>query len=186
MTKNNNINQDNEFISIEDSLTGIDVTNKDLMYQQSNATNQILQAIEHSKDDIKDTINSGIIEKEIEIGQNIDMPNTNCENCRETIQNLSTKYQLLDNNIANTNKILSIVGTVISVLLAGFGIALTIFIFTVNSKYDAINDSVNAKFDSINTEIKAINQRLDYQEKLNTVQIQRDVAIEIKNQKSVK
>ena len=70
------------------------------------------------------------------------------------------------NNIANTNKILSIVGIVISILLTCFVIELIIFIFTVNSKYGEINDSINAKFDSINTEIKAINQRFDYKELL--------------------
>lgn len=70
------------------------------------------------------------------------------------------------NNIVNTNKILSIVGIAISILLACFVIELIIFIFTVNSKYGEINDSVNAKFDSINTEIKAINQKFDYQKLL--------------------
>ena len=62
-------------------------------------------------------------------------------------------------------------------------IALTIFIFSVNSQYGAINDSVNSKFDSIDTKIEAINQRLDYQEKLNSFQIQRDVVKEFKLQK---
>ena len=70
------------------------------------------------------------------------------------------------NNIVNTNKILSIVGIAICILLACFVIELIIFIFTVNSKYGEINDSVNAKFDSINTEIKAINQKFDYQKLL--------------------
>lgn len=70
------------------------------------------------------------------------------------------------NNIANTNKILSIVGITISILLVCFVIELIIFIFTVNSKYGAINDSVNAKFNLINTEIKAINQKFDYKELL--------------------
>lgn len=70
------------------------------------------------------------------------------------------------NNITNANKILSIVGITISILLACFVIELIIFIFTVNSKYEVINDSINAKFDSINTEIKAINQKFDYKELL--------------------
>lgn len=70
------------------------------------------------------------------------------------------------NNIANANKILSIVGIAISILLACFVIELIIFIFTVNSKYEAINNSVNAKFYSINTEFKAINQKFDYKELL--------------------
>ena len=70
------------------------------------------------------------------------------------------------NNIANTNKILSIVGIAISILLACFVIELIIFIFTVNSKYEIINNSVNAKFNSINTEINTINKRFDYKELL--------------------
>lgn len=66
------------------------------------------------------------------------------------------------------------------------GILVTIFGIVTPLLFNAFSSNVNAKFDSINTEIKAINQRLDYQEKLNSIQIQRDVAIEIKNQKSVK
>lgn len=74
------------------------------------------------------------------------------------------------NNITNANKILSIVGITISILLACFVIELIIFIFTVNSKYGEINDSVNTKFNSINTEIKAINQKFDYKELLEVQQ----------------
>ena len=70
------------------------------------------------------------------------------------------------NNISNTNKILVIVGIVISVSLAGLGIALICATFTVNSKCDVINNSVNAKFNSINTKINAINQGFDYQKLL--------------------
>ena len=70
------------------------------------------------------------------------------------------------NNISNTNKILVIVGIVISVSLAVFGITLICATVNINSKCDAINVSVNAKFNSINTEIKAINQRFDYKELL--------------------
>ena len=70
------------------------------------------------------------------------------------------------NNISNTNKILVIVGIVISVLLAVFGITLICATVNINSKCDAINDSVNTKFVSINNEIKAINQRFGYKELL--------------------
>lgn len=68
-------------------------------------------------------------------------------------------------NIINT-KILVIIGSVISVSLAFFGITLICVTVNINSKYDAINVSVNAKFDSINTKIKAINQRFYYKELL--------------------
>ena len=70
------------------------------------------------------------------------------------------------NNISNTNKILVIVGIVISVSLAGLGIALICATVNINSKCDVINNSVNAKFVSINNEIKAINQRFGYKELL--------------------
>lgn len=68
-------------------------------------------------------------------------------------------------NIINT-KILVIIGTVISVSLAGLGIALICDTVNINSKCDAINDSVNAKFVSINNEINAINRRFNYKELL--------------------
>lgn len=69
------------------------------------------------------------------------------------------------NNMINT-KILVLVGIIIILSLVGFSMELICFIFTVNSKYEVINDSVNAKFDSINTEIKAINQKFNYKELL--------------------
>ena len=142
----------------------------------------ILDAIEKSEGNIQDAIKDGFDSE----NKSVDMKskrNKNCEECENIISKLATKYQLLDNNIANTNKLLTVIGSVISILIAGFGIALTIFIFSVNSQYGAINDSVNSKFDSIDTKIEAINQRLDYQEKLNSFQIQRDVVKEFKLQK---
>lgn len=69
------------------------------------------------------------------------------------------------NNMINT-KILILVGIIIILSLVSFSIALIGVTFTVNSKYEAINNSINAKFDSINTEINTINQRFDYKEKL--------------------
>ena len=68
-------------------------------------------------------------------------------------------------NIINT-KILVIIGSIISVSLAGLGIALICATVNINSKCDAINDYIDAKFDLINTEIKAINKRFDYQKLL--------------------
>lgn len=69
------------------------------------------------------------------------------------------------NNMINA-KNLVLVGIVISISLTVFCIELIIFTFTVNSKFDVINNSINAKFGSINNEFKAINQRFDYKEKL--------------------
>ena len=69
------------------------------------------------------------------------------------------------NNMINT-KILVLVGIIIILSLAGFSLALIGATFTVNSKYEVINNSVNAKFNSINTEINAINQGFDYQKLL--------------------
>lgn len=160
----------------------LDCTNKTILYQQDNATRMILDAIEKSEGNIQDAIKDGFDSE----NKSVDMKskrNKNCEECENIISKLATKYQLLDNNIASTNKLLTVIGSVISILIAGFGIALTIFIFSVNSQYGAINDSVNSKFDSIDTKIEAINQRLDYQEKLNSFQIQRDVLKELKLQK---
>ena len=73
------------------------------------------------------------------------------------------------NNMINT-KILVLVGIIIILSLVGFSIALIGVTFTVNSKYEVINNSVNAKFDSINTEINTINQWFDYQKLLEVEQ----------------
>lgn len=182
MTQKNSDNLNEELAySIEEELGLAEYSNRDLMYQQDNATKVLLNAIKDSEYSIKSTISDSRIglEKEGAMEQNINMTHDDCEKCVNNTKDLLYKYAILDSKISNTNKILSIVGTVI-------GLILTVIIFTVNVQYTAINDSVNSKFDSINTEIKAINQRLDYQEKLNSAQIQRDVAIEIKNQKQVK
>lgn len=176
---NDKINKDIDFQSFEDDLGTLEVSNKDIMYQQNNATNRILEAIHSSEGNIQESIkNQGKLSEKT---RQDDIMNN--DNKKVSINDLATKYEILDNNISNTNKILAIIGTVIGILISMFGIALTIFIFTVNAQYSSINDSVNSKFDSIKTEIKSINQRLDYQEKLNTLEIQKDVAIEVKNQK---
>ena len=69
------------------------------------------------------------------------------------------------NNMINTKKLV-LVGIIIILSLVGFSMVLIVFIFTINSKYEVINDSVNEKFDSINTEINTINQWFDYKELL--------------------
>lgn len=89
----------------------------------------------------------------------------------------------LAERISNTNKILTILGSFL-------GIIVTILIFICNVHYNSIKDTTNANMNvihaevnSIKTEIKSINRRLDYQEKLNAVQIQRDVVTEVNKQK---
>ena len=73
--------------------------------------------------------------------------------------------------------------TTIAVTIAALAIVISIAAWTIDKSIDAVNSNVNSKFDAISTKIEAINQRLDYQEKLNSLEIQKDVAIEIKNQK---
>ena len=174
-----NINSTDMGYSIEDKMRLQEPSNREVMYQQENATKRIIKAIENSEKNIQESIKDNKdadVENFSEMGQNDIMEQQNCENCKDTIKELSTKYQILDNNISNTNKIISIVGTVL-------GLILSIFIFSVNAQYSAIKDSSDSKFETIMTEIESINQRLDYQEKLNSVQIQRDVSIEVNKKK---
>ena len=176
-----NINSTDMGYSIEDKMRLQEPSNREVMYQQENATKRIIKAIENTGKDIQDSISTkdnkdADVENFSKMGQNDIMEQQNCENCKDTIKELSTKYQILDNNISNTNKIISIVGTVL-------GLILSIFIFSVSSQYSAIKDSTDSKFDSISTKIDAINQRLDYQEKLNSMQIQRDVSVEVNKKK---
>ena len=87
------------------------------------------------------------------------------------LKHFISRWKMQDrfNNMINT-KILVLVGIVIILSLVGFSMALIGATFTVNSKYEVINNSVNAKFDSINTEMKAINQKFDYKELLEVAQ----------------
>ena len=88
------------------------------------------------------------------------------------VVNLRHEIEKTNLKIDNTNKIISIVGGVIGVLI-------TVMIFAINAQFSAIN----TKFDAIETSLNAINRRFDYQEKLNELQIQRDVSQEILKQK---
>ena len=99
------------------------------------------------------------------IKENYKMENYTNKNSDGEIIN---RLNLLENNIKNTNKIIAIIGSVI-------GLIITVFIFASNSQYTAIKDMNNSNLKEIKTEINAINQRLDYQEKLNSLQIERDV-----------
>ena len=77
----------------------------------------------------------------------------------------------------------------IGILVTLFGIVTPIVLGAYTKAYDSnvksIETSLDSKFDSIQTQLNAINQRLDYQEKLNTLQIERDVNKEfIKSQKN--
>ena len=92
------------------------------------------------------------------------------------IENLKNENKISNNKIETTNKIITILGTVI-------GLILTTLIFTINSQYNAIKDMNSSNLQTIQTEIKAINQRLDYQEKLNHLDIQNEVNNAIKNKK---
>ena len=97
-----------------------------------------------------------------------EMLNVSQDKVTEEINDLRTNIKILNSEIENTNKIIKIVGSVI-------GLLVTILIFAINTKYDAIKDINNANMNEIRTEIKSINQRLDYQEKLNALQIERDI-----------
>lgn len=68
----------------------------------------------------------------------------------------------------------------IAVTIAVLAVVISIASWTIDKNIDSVNNNVNAKFETITTKIDAINQRLDYQEKLNSIQIQRDVATEMK------
>ena len=97
------------------------------------------------------------------------------------IKDIKTENKITNSRIDNTNKINTIIGSVIGLLISALGLVLTVFIFASNSQYNAIKDMNSSGLQSIQTEIKAINQRLDYQEKLNTLNIQNQVKNEIKN-----
>lgn len=89
------------------------------------------------------------------------------------IKDLKAENKITNSRIDNTNKVIAIVGGLI-------GLVLTVFIFASNSQYNAIKDINNSNMKSIQTEIKAINQRLDYQEQLNNLNIQNQVQKELK------
>lgn len=179
---NKNNRQKQNFSSVEDEYI-FQHSHNDIMYHINNESQRIIEEIkteiQHKADDIMQNDNDSTIEKDEEIGQNIIMDNANSE-----------KKKLFNFKFDTPEQILS----AIALIIAGLGIMLTIALWSIDNninainksfdtKIDAVNDNVNAKFETISTKIDAINQRLDYQEKLNTIQIQRDVANEVKNQR---
>lgn len=93
----------------------------------------------------------------------------------EEINYLKTELKISNTEIVNTNKIISICGTVVGFLIAGLGLLISVLIFGINAKYDSIQDISQANMSEIKTEIQAINQRLEYQERLNSLQIESDI-----------
>lgn len=117
-----------------------------------------------------------------EIGYNIDMANYNeqINELAKNIHELKTQNETLKEQGVMTRWVIGFLVTVFGIITP---LLIGAFSSSVQAKYDAINTDVNAKFEIINTQMQSINQRLDYQERLNSIQIQRDVAESINKQK---
>ncbi len=115
--------------------------------------------------------------------EEVQMKDSSQDSIIDEVNNLKTELKISNSEIANTNKIIRICGTVGGILIAGLGLLITVLIFGINAKYDAIQNINQANMNEIKTEIQAINQRLDYQEKLNSLQIENDINKKIIEQK---
>lgn len=159
-------NEDNKVIQLSNrnrNSTRTSTSTNDFKFSSSSVDKDTY--IENSDNDTR----KETIETPVKIGYNEDMGNNKLQDLTKDIQDLKTQNEVLkDQNITTR--------WIIGILVSIFGIITPIL-------FNSYSNIVNAKFDSINTEIKSINQRLDYQEKLNSVQIQRDVSIEINKQK---
>ncbi len=104
-------------------------------------------------------------------GQNINMDDTGSLEC--PYANLfNIKLDKLNSNLATA---LTAIALVISVL-----------IFSINYGFTSLNNSVKSYQNETIAKFELIQQQLKAQEELNQMQIQRDVAIEFKNQNTNK
>ena len=100
------------------------------------------------------------------------------------IQELKVSGKLTEGELKNLRNENNIIKWLISILLAAISVLLPIFLtnFTqhIEKTHEVYHSQVQLNQNTILEQIKNINQRMDYQEKLNIMQIQRDVAIEVK------
>ncbi len=66
--------------------------------------------------------------------------------------------------------------------LTAIALIISVFIFSINYGFTSLNNSVKSYQNETIAKFELIQQQLKEQEKLNQMQIQRDVAIEFKNQ----
>lgn len=137
------------------------------IFERKNKTTPNLQEFSKSTPDYDEEQEfENTLECETKTEYNINMSNNTLQELSNDIRELKAQNDVLKEQNNTTRWLIGILVTI-------FGI-ITPLLFTVYS------GMTNAKFETITTKIDAINQRLDYQEKLNSIQIQRDVANEMK------
>lgn len=105
--------------------------------------------------------------------------NTNSQR-NDMEDNILKKIEILEKNNIELQKDINWLSKIfLPSMLALGGILVAVFIFG----FESTKNIIESNYDSINTEIKSINQRLDYQEKLNSLQIEKDVIQNIEKQK---
>lgn len=137
------------------------------IFERKNKTTPNLQEFSKSTPDYDEEQEfENTLECETKTEYNINMSNNTLQELSNDIRELKAQNDVLKEQNNTTRWLIGILVTI-------FGI-ITPLLFTVYS------GMTNAKFETISTKMDAINQRLDYQEKLNSIQIQRDVATEMK------
>lgn len=94
----------------------------------------------------------------------------------ENLTQLEKDIIVMKNNISWLSKVF------MPTMVALVAIIVTVMIFGFSST----NSNTNSKFEIIQTEIQSINNRLDYQEKINNITIENEVRKQITEQKSKK
>lgn len=137
------------------------------IFERKNKTTPNLQEFSKSTPDYDEEQEfENTLECETKTEYNINMSNNTLQELSNDVRELKAQNDVLKEQNNTTRWLIGILVTI-------FGI-ITPLLFTVYS------GMTNAKFETISTKMDAINQRLDYQEKLNSIQIQRDVANEMK------
>lgn len=110
--------------------------------------------------------------------------NVQDDNCVAEKNNLScneNNEEIMKEKTIISEKAINTFLATIAVTIAVLAIIISIAAWTIDKSIDSVNSNVNSKFDSISTEIKAINQRLDYQEKMNALMIESEVNKKVNN-----
>ncbi len=150
--------------------------NKIINFRRKINTEPIPKNIENNTEEIEtDEFDELVLDKLLSDYKEEQMKDVLQNHILEEVNHLKTELKISNAEIANTNKIISICGTVVGFLIAGLGLLISVLIFGINAKYDAIQDISKANMNEIKSEIQSINQRLDYQERLNSLQIESDI-----------
>lgn len=158
-----------------------DTNNENLISDITSTSNSEIKSYSNTPINIEYFKWAKLAEEIKELLKKIKISTNNTNNQRNDMEdNILKKIEILEKNNIELQKDVNWLSKVfLPSMFALGGILVTVFVFG----FESTKSIMKSNYDSISTEIKSINQRLDYQEKLNSLQIEKDVIQNIEKQK---